>query len=43
MEIVNVMFVFNTYFYEGHNNQLGYYHMSFVDTDNACYTTLDRL
>ena len=43
MEISNVTCVFNTYSYGDHNSQLGYYDMSFVDTDNTFYSTLDRL
>ena len=43
MGIGNVICVLKTYSYEGHNNQSGYYDMSFVDTDDTCYSTLGRL
>ena len=43
MVIGNVMCVFNIYSYGGHKNQLGYYDISFADTDNTCYSTLDKL
>ena len=39
MVIVNVTWVFNTYSYGGHNNQLGNCDIYFVDANNTYYCT----